>query len=302
VRDKRRRKTGRQPTAPVRRDAQGRAHLVIHHDEQGVPLRLVLSRPLFNQAWQNQVALSAADTAHGLLAAGHTPEQAVELGRSAMDGTSKIIDGLLRGAADRRLACRAGCAHCCHQQVGVSVPEVLAIYDHLRRTCARDDLEATVARIRDADDGTRGMTATERLSPDLPCPFLTDDRCSIYQVRPLACRGTNSLDEAACERNLRDPVARARFLAGEVSTPAYLEPIRAFHAVTAGLQLALDDLHGLEVAPLELTAAMRVLIDDPEGVPLRWLAGQDPFAAARGGDNSDDPRIRELIGRSDDGG
>jgi hypothetical protein len=28
-------------------------------------------------------------------------------------------------------ACRAGCSHCCHQAVGVSAPEVLAIYDRL---------------------------------------------------------------------------------------------------------------------------------------------------------------------------
>ena len=81
-----------------------------------------------------------------------------------------------------------------------------------------------------------------------------------------------------------------------MSVPCYLEPIRAFHAVTAGLQLALDQLQGLEVLPLELTAAMRIMADDPDTVPQQWLGGKDPFAAARGGDNSDDPRIRELSG------
>jgi hypothetical protein len=42
--------------APVQRDAQGRAHLVIHRDAQGRTERLTLSRPLFNDAWQNDVA------------------------------------------------------------------------------------------------------------------------------------------------------------------------------------------------------------------------------------------------------
>ena len=36
------------------------------------------------------------------------------------------------------------------------------------------------------------------------------------------------------------------------------------------------------------------MVDAPESVPLRWLAGQDPFEAARGGDNDGDPRIGAL--------
>jgi hypothetical protein len=32
-------------------------------------------------------------------------------------------------------------------------------------------------------------------------------------------------------------------------------------------------------------------------VPARWLAGEDPFVAARGGDNSEDPRTIEISGR-----
>jgi hypothetical protein len=62
------------------------------------------------------------------------------------------------------------------------------------------------------------------------------------------------------------------------------------------MQLAVHELHGLAMLPLELTAAMRVALDDPEAVPRRWLAGEDPFAAARGGDTTADPRIRELAG------
>ena len=286
--------------ARVQRDERGRAHLVIRRDGHGNPTGLGLSRPLFKEQWQNDLAVATADTAHGLLSEGHTPEKAAALGRSAMAGTSTVADGLLaRAAADRPPACRAGCAHCCHQAVGVTPPEVFAIYEHLRATRAPDELAAMRRRIRDADDRTRGMASAQRLSPDLPCPFLEEARCSIYEVRPLSCRGTNSLDAAACERTLREPDARAALLAGRESVPCYLEPIRAFHAVTAGLQLALDQLHGLETQPLELTAAMRVMVDDPDGVAAQWLGGKDPFAAARGGDNSDDARIAALSGRAD---
>ena len=288
---------GRERGSLVRRDARGLAHLVIQRDADGQPRGLALSRPLFGEPWQNEVALAAATTAHAMLADGYTFSAAAALGKNAMAGTSKLADGALAQSPDRPPACRAGCAHCCHQAVGVTPPEVFAIYDHLRATRTADELAAIVARLRVADDRTRGLAAVDRLSPEYPCPFLDDARCSIYEVRPLSCRGTNSLDAAACERNLRDPAARAAFVAGAGSVPCYLEPFRAFHAVTAGLQLALDELHGLEVVPLELTAAMRILADDPEGVPAQWLGGKDPFAAAHGGDNTHDPRHKQLSGR-----
>jgi len=281
----------------VRRDSDGRAHLVIQRDGSGRDVGLALSQAVFKDAWQNDVAVATAATTRAMLGDSYTPEQAAALGRGAMAATSKIVDGALAQSPDRPPACRAGCAHCCHQAVGVTPPEVFAIYEHLRASRTPDELMAIAEIVRIADDQTLGLSAADRLSPRFPCPFLVDARCSIYEARPLACRGTNSLDAAACERNLHEPSARAAFLRGETSVPCYLEPIRAGHAVTAGLQLALDQLHGLEVMPLELTAAMRVMFDDPEGVPQRWLGGKDPFATAHGGDMSDDPRIRELSGR-----
>lgn len=288
--------------APVRRDERGRAHLIIRRDGRGQPAGLALSQPLFDDQWQNDLVVATAGTAQRTLSGGHTAENAATLGRDAMAATSTIADGLLARAADRPPACRAGCAHCCHQAVGVTPPEVFAIHAHLRASRAPGELDAVVERIRAADDRTRGMAAADRLSPELPCPFLDVDeaRCTIYEARPLSCRGTNSLDAAACERTLRDPDARAALLAGRESIPCYLEPIRAFHAVTAGLQLALDQLQGLEAQPLELTAAMRIMVDDSDTVAAQWLGGKDPFAAARGGDNSDDARIRALSGRRAD--
>jgi len=289
----------RKREARVHRDAQGRAHLVVERDASGRTLRLGLARPLFNEDWQNQVAAAAASTADAMLAEDRTPRTAAAIGRNAMTATSKIAEGALALDPAHPPACRPGCAHCCHQAVGVVAPEALAIHEHLRSTRTPGELEAVVLRIRTADDRTRGLTSAERQSPDLPCPFLEEDRCSIYEVRPLACRGTNSLDAGACERSPRDPDARAELLAGKQSLPCYLEPIRAFHAVTAGLQLGLAELHGLRMLPLELTAAMRILVDEPESVPQRWLAGEDPFAPARGGDVTNDASIRRLAGTRD---
>ena len=267
-------------------------HLVVQQAPRGGTSHLALVEPIFEDAWQNDLALGAASTAHDALAAGHDRERAAALGRKAMDATSKLIEGLMAKAGDRPVACHDGCAHCCF-----SVPEVLAIDAHVRATGTPAERERLMARVRDADDCTRGLTSAQRLSPDLPCPFLENETCGIYEARPLACRGTNSLDADACAAQLREPAARAAFVAGKRTFPCYLEPIRASHAIHAGLQLALDELHGLDTHPLELTAAMRVMFDDPARVAEEWLAGRDPFQTARGADSTDNPRIAALSGR-----
>jgi hypothetical protein len=82
-----------------------------------------------------------------------------------------------------------------------------------------------------------------------------------------------------------------------LAVPCFLEPIRAVHAVAAGLQLALAELHRLQVLPLELTAAVRLVFDAPEAMAEAWLAGQDPFEPARGGDTTGDPLIEQVSGR-----
>lgn len=281
----------------VVRDERDRVHLVVLRDAAGRPQRLALSRPLFDDAWQNDLATAAANTAHGVLGGNRTLERTVELARSAMASTSRLAEAAVALSPSRGLACGEGCSHCCFQAVGVSPPEVFAIHEHLHATRTPEELDGVARRIREADGRTRGLSGAERFSPDLPCPFLEDQRCTIYAVRPLACRGANSLDADACERTLRDPEARTELLAGRVSVPRYVEPIRAFHAVAAGLQLSLRELYGLSMAPLELIAALRILFDDPEATIRRWLAGDDPFGPAQGADISHEPEARALSGR-----
>lgn len=293
--------TGKRRASPVSRDRHGRAHLAIHRDERGRAVGVELAAPLFAEDWQNEIAAAAANTVHGVLEGGASLENAVTLARNAMDATSALVEGLLRVAADAPPACKAGCAHCCHQFVGVSAPEVFAIHEHLRATRSGPELDALVRRVRETRRRTRSLGPADRYTPEHPCPFLEGERCGIYEVRPLACRGKNSLDAEACSRTLREPEARRLYFAGEYPVPSYLEPLRAFHAVASGVDLALHELYRLRGEPLELAAAMLAVFDDPDGTPAAWLCGDDPFHEARGADGSENPFITELSGRLDPG-
>jgi Fe-S-cluster containining protein len=279
------------------RDARGRVHLALFRDPVSGQEGVAMVAPVFAEQWQNDVTLGAANTAHALLRGAPTPERTLTLARNAMAATSRLADGLLARAPAGAVACRAGCDHCCYQGVGVTPPEALAIADHLRRTRSPEELARVTAHLGEQRERTRGLTAAERFSPDHPCPFLESARCTIYEVRPLSCRGMNSLDAGDCATRLRDPEARAAFVESGTGGRSFMEPIRAFHAVSAGLQLGLTELYQLDMRPLDLTAAVHLVLTAPGAVATDWLRGLSPFEEARGSDSSGHAGIETLSGK-----
>ncbi|HEY3498721.1 MAG TPA: YkgJ family cysteine cluster protein [Polyangiaceae bacterium] len=287
----------RRQRARAERDAQGRVHLALHRDPATGSERVVLKSAIFQESWQNEIAAGGANTVRGYLGDEPSLERVLELARSVMAATSRLSDGLLARAPAGSVACKAGCDHCCYQSVGVTPPEALAIFDHLKRTRSPEELSRFVAYLGDRFEKTRGLSPSQRFSPDQPCVFLESGRCTVYEVRPLSCRGMNSLDAGECEKRLKDPVARAEFLASGAGSHSYMEPIRAFHAVSAGLQLGIAELYELDMRPLDLVAALQLLFTGPSSTAETWLEGQPAFEAARGGDSSDSLAVRQLSGR-----
>lgn len=287
-----------------------RVHLRVVNDHGSGEQHLELVAPVFKEDWQNRITFATANTAFASLRQERSAAAIGALGSNVMQGTSTLVEGLLSRAPAGALACRPGCAHCCHQSVGVTVPEALAIARHLLATRTTVELQSLQQRVARAQHETRGLTRDQRNSPEHPCPFLNDDLCSIYQVRPLSCRGVHSLDEQACKSKLHDRERRAAYERGELPGHAFAEPVRAVLAMSAGLQLGLHEGLGLDMRPLDLTSAMRLLLSDAlvqaessEADTLlaservaQWLDGAPAFAEARGGDATDHAGQVELSG------
>jgi Fe-S-cluster containining protein len=291
------------PRTGAHTDALGRVHLALHRDPETRRTVVSLERAIFEHAWQNEVAAASAQTSHAALEGGPSVARVVGLARSVLESMSRMAEGLLARAPEGSVACRAGCDHCCYQAVGVTAPEALAIFAHLKATRSEPELARLSSRVAEALERTRGLSAAERFSPDHPCVFLESGRCSVYEVRPLSCRGMNSLDADECARRLRETEARAEFLANGAGSRSFLEPIRAFHAISAGLQLALSELHGLDVRPLDLIAAIHLLLGDGESVARDWIAGGSAFEPALGRDATRALDVEgvgaSLVGRSE---
>ena len=279
-----------------------RVHLrLVHQPGSGEPC-FELAAPVFEDDWQNRLTLATANTAFAMLRHDRSCSASVQLGKKAMEATSTLTSSLLGRAPQGSLACRQGCAHCCHQRVGVTVPEALAISATLEATLSSEKLERVRERVERAYHSTRGLSRDERNSPEHPCPLLENGLCSVYEVRPLACRGVHSLDEQACNSKLHDRERRAAYERGELPGHSFVEPVRAVHAISAGLQLGLHEGLGLDMRPLDLTAALQLLLSEAAAEPnapdraQHWLNGSPAFADAQGGDATDHQGQVELSG------
>jgi Fe-S-cluster containining protein len=83
-------------------------------------------------------------------------------------------------------ACRKGCSHCCNIAVAINQAEAAVIGRRIGRKPAKPANRAM--------EGRDEFGASIALGFDKPCPFLKEHQCSIYDVRPLACRSHFNMD------------------------------------------------------------------------------------------------------------
>ena len=104
---------------------------------------------------------------------------------------------------DSRIACAAGCAHCCIVNVSVLQPEADCIAEHLFENRSAEELLDLYQGISNLEKETYYLDEEERIMARQPCAFLDNSgSCSIYPVRPLLCRSITSTDADACREAL----------------------------------------------------------------------------------------------------
>ena len=210
----------------------------------------------------------AREMAEDILQQGHDLPTTARVATNAIAFAERLV---ARFAADEHVACRAGCMWCCTlSQIAASPPEVIRIAQHLRATRTPDQLDALAARLRQREGRLAAMSPERRGRARLPCALLVDNRCSVYEIRPLACRGVTSSSADACEASynsgwLRKIPNGGRHLGITVDVR---------EGVGDGLAAA-----GLDGADLDLTIALRIVLETPD-VAERWLAGEPVFASA----------------------
>jgi uncharacterized protein len=178
------------------------------------------------------------------------------LAKQVQRSMSAAIDAL---PSKTRHACAPGCFFCCYLPVDVLAPEAFLIAAHLKRTRSPAELAALVYRLAtysQHDFGTR------------PCIFLAQGRCSIYEVRPMVCRGYNSLSKERCEAFYQDASVDLKGTKDCVAG-------RLAEAMEEGVIAGLKAL-GLDAQWYELASAVLRALETPNGA-ARWARGEAVF-------------------------
>ena len=176
---------------------------------------------------------------------------------------AELFEASVPAAARAQLACRAGCAFCCHQPVKVNAAEAFFLAGQVR------ERPESAAAVRAAAVQLSGRDAELPRTKWLRCPLLDSaDACSAHSARPLSCHGYVSLDVEDCKQSYPQT--------GEwvVREPALYGDLRNSWRLI--LQAALR-LNGFSDTNYELNAALGLVLDTPDA-EKRWLGGENIFA------------------------
>jgi Fe-S-cluster containining protein len=166
------------------------------------------------------------------------------------------------------IACRAGCSFCCHIPVEIVAHEAIALYDYLQTRLPQDVKAAVTERLLANAEGIGAMTKEEHLATNVQCAFLIDEKCSVYESRPLACASHHSLDVSRCEDSYKHPEVPDGDAPG---IPKIFELVAIDGAMKAGVLEALPAVK-LNNETLELNTAVAALVRDPSSI-ARWGSG-----------------------------
>ena len=127
------------------------------------------------------------------------------------------------------ISCRKGCAACCRMLVPLSAPEAFALQEYVKQLPA-DRQTQLLNRLHDTKDRMKQVGLWDRMSDvaeaskqvsdeeldpinqsyyalRIPCPYLENELCSIYEARPAACRELLVTSPAElCQNLAQNPV------------------------------------------------------------------------------------------------
>jgi len=100
--------------------------------------------------------------------------------------------------------CGEGCSYCCHLIISISIFDAVNIAKGIEKL---KDNERAICRAKakiNIQVNDKAKTDGDRWKERLPCPFLKENKCSVYNHRPIGCRATISQNRDSCISQFKD--------------------------------------------------------------------------------------------------
>lgn len=215
------------------------------------------------------VAHEAGAAAHQLACKGIRRKKVplCEMADEVTDAVEARIGQLFTMSELGAVACNADCAYCCHvPRVVVTLPELARIVERVQ-TWPVDQVEALKARLEAHILAQSSDASSPAARP--PCALLVGRRCSVYEVRPLVCRGQHAYDAEQC---------RTLCETGTGETTQLTVVLEVVRGAVSGVVAAFQEV-GVQGALLDLSRALLIALENPRGL-VQAANGLSPFATA----------------------
>jgi Fe-S-cluster containining protein len=180
--------------------------------------------------------------------------KAIESLYDAIDGLNESIIALAE-RQNKPVSCYKGCHWCCHQAVFANSYELHYLAGHIKRTFTAKEISDIIERTETKYLMTSKLNEEEILKYKAPCPLLKDGACSVYSVRPMACRIYLSTKLETCMEFYRNPEH-------ETNYPALIDfPLKAGRMMNEGFRNALKEI-GIETTEFKLEMGLRIILNN----------------------------------------
>ena len=167
------------------------------------------------------------------------------------------------------VACKRGCAYCCHLRVEIRPHEAFVLANHIQTQFDAAQRARAMARLEENLQRIAPLSREQHIRAGIPCALLEDGACSVYEGRPATCRKYYSVSVDTCRDAFNDTAAPLTGLLEH-------DNLRfAGNAVALGFAKGLEEA-GFNTDMVELHHALKLALESnkPE---KRYKAGKKPF-------------------------
>ncbi len=168
---------------------------------------------------------------------------------------------------ERPIQCEKGCEWCCYQPVYMTTQEAILIFEFLHQSFDAAQIKEISQNVNVKYKKTKGLKEEQKQKILHACPFLKHGICSIYSVRPMACRIYLSANKESCKKKFDSNGD------GSVVPDLFDFILKAGRYMNEGFVAFLKG-KGKQIEELTIEEFMSKLFNDPEFVN-NWLKDSD---------------------------